>query len=68
MNKQIIMKNKNFTKTAGTIFVLVAIMHLWIATSESVLVINGTELGSWINWLAFIVTGYMAMLAFKITK
>jgi len=62
------MKNKNFTKTAGTIFFLVAMMHLWIAVSDSTIMVNGAELGLWINWLAFIVTGYMAMLAFKITK
>lgn len=61
-------KQSNFTRTAGTIFALVALTHLWIALSGSNLVINGQELGIWVNFLAFIVTGYMALQAFNIKK
>lgn len=60
------MRSKNdFVRTAGIIFALVALTHLWIALTNSNLSIDGSELGIWVNWLAFIITGYMALQSFS---
>lgn len=61
-------KKSNFVRTAGSIFALVALTHLWIAMTSSSIAVNGTGLGIWVNWLAFIVTGYMAISAFQMKK
>ncbi|MCB9805746.1 hypothetical protein H6775_01135 [Candidatus Nomurabacteria bacterium] len=57
-----------FIKLAAIIFSLVAILHLWIIVSGSVLSVNGVALGSWVSYLAFVVTGFMAIKAFKMKK
>jgi hypothetical protein len=63
------MRSQNhFVRTAGIIFGLVALTHLWIALTSSSISVDGTGLGMWISWLAFIVTGYMAIEALSLNK
>ena len=62
------MKTKDFTKTASIIFLLVAMMHLWLVFNNLSLQVDGVSVGGWVSWLAFVVTGYMAMLGFKVVK
>lgn len=56
----------DFVRTAGIIFSLVALTHLWIISTNSNISISGNEIGIWINWVAFIITGYMAIQSFKL--
>lgn len=57
-------ETKNFKTTAGVIFFLVAIGHLTIIASQSVLTLNGVQIEMWVSGLAAIVTMYMGLVAF----
>lgn len=57
---------KTFIKTSGVIFFVVSIFHLWIAATDTVLFINSSPIASSLHWLAFIVIGYMAIVAFRV--
>jgi len=58
----------NFRTLAGVVFMLVSIMHLWVALSGASFALNDVIIGSWVNWLAFVVTGYMGLVAFHVLK
>lgn len=62
------MTQKTLFSTAGTIFLLVALLHLarsafgWSAT------IGGLDVPMWISWIAILVAGSMAYQCMKFSK
>jgi len=54
------MSQKNFSLTAGIIFLLVALGHLWRVVTGAELIIGGTAIAMWVSWVALIVAGLLA--------
>lgn len=62
------MKQKDFSLVAGTIFLLVAIMHLSRILLQWQAMIGGVEIPMWVSWLGVGVAGYLAYAGISIEK
>lgn len=54
------MKQKDFSLVAGTIFLLVAVMHLLRIILQWQAIIGGFEIPLWASWVGVGVAGYLA--------
>ena len=60
------MSQKTFSRTAGTLFTLVALGHLLRIAFGASLVIQNTSIPMWVSWIAFIVAGFLAYAGFRL--
>ena len=54
------MSQKKYGTYAGTLFAIIAIVHLVRIVQEWPAVINGTSIPVWASWVAVLLAGYMA--------
>ena len=62
------MKQKTFTRTAGAIFTVIAVLHLLRVLLGWDAVIGGWQVPTCLSWLALAVSGFLAYTAFKLSK
>jgi hypothetical protein len=62
------MTQKTFTRTAGVIFVLVAVLHLLRLLLGWEAVIGGWDVPMWVSGLALVLSAYLAYSAFRLRK
>jgi hypothetical protein len=54
------MNQKTFNTVAGTIFLIVALVHLWRALTQTPIEISTTIVPVWVSWIAVIVAATMS--------
>ena len=62
------MKQKNFLITAGSIFGIVSVLHLWRSVLSLPMVVGNWNVPLWISYIAVIVLWIMSYSAFKLAK
>ena len=62
------MKQKTFTRTVGTIFAIIAGLHLLRILLGWDAVIGGWQVPTCLSWLALAVSGFLAYTAFTLSK
>ena len=62
------MTKTSFIRLASAVFSLVALLHLWILLTGANISIGSLQLGSWVNYIAFIIAGYMGIAGYTIKK
>ena len=60
------MNQKTFTRIAGLVFSLVAVLHALRLLLKWDAVIGGWTVPMWISWVALAVSGYLAYTASKV--
>jgi hypothetical protein len=59
------MKTKQLLQVTGTIFALIALVHLWRALQGWPANIGGWDVPLWLSWIAVVVAGYLSYASFK---
>lgn len=54
--------------TAGTIFALVALIHLYRLFSHFSIIVGTTEIPIWVNFIGIVVAGTLSFWMFKAAK
>lgn len=54
------MNQSTFLKTAGIIFLVVTLVHLWRALSGMDLILGATVIPMWLSWVVVLVLGYLS--------
>ena len=68
-SKKIIMNSKNFwLRIAGTIFGIVAIIHLLRIVTGVPVMIGGFLLPIWVNWMGLVVTVFLCNWLWRLSK
>lgn len=62
------LSQKTFTKIAGTVFSLVAVLHALRLLLGWDAVIGGWTVPFWLSWLALAAAAYLAVTAFNVGK
>lgn len=62
------MRQKTFTRTAGVIFAVIAVLHLLRILLGWEAVIGGWHVPVWLSWLALALSGFLAYTAFKLRQ
>jgi len=62
------MNYKRYCLASGTLFSLVALAHLVRALNAWPLQVGGFAIPMWISWAAIVVTGTLALFAFRIVR
>lgn len=62
------MTHKNFDTVAGTIFGIIAIVHILRLINGWHVTVGNTAVPLWISALAAVVAGYLALQAFRLSK
>ena len=62
------MNQESFTRTAGLIFTLVAVLHLLRILLSWDAVIGGWHVPLWLSWLALAVSGFLGYTAFTLRR
>ena len=62
------MRQKTFTKTAGVIFAVIAVLHLLRILLGWEAIIGGWHVPVWLSWLALVVSGVLAYTAFTLRR
>lgn len=62
------MKKDEYVKLAAAVFTLVALLHFWILTTGESITIGEVTYGSWINYLGFIIAGFMGIAGYTMKK
>lgn len=57
-------RERVYLLTAGVIFTIVALAHLWRLFSSASLVIVGWEVPLWLSWIGVMITAYLAYTSF----
>ena len=60
------MSQKTFTRIAGLVFSLVALLHALRLLFRWNAVIGGWSVPLWVSWAALAVSGYLAYTAFRV--
>ena len=60
------MSQKTFTRIAGLVFSLVAVLHALRILLTWDAVIGGWSVPMWVSWAALAVSGYLAYTAFRL--
>lgn len=60
------MKQKIFFNIAGTIFLVVSLLHLMRAILSIPVLIGLWNVSIWFSWGAFIISGYLSYEAFRL--
>ena len=56
------MTHQNYHKTAGIVFLLVALVHLWRVLSSMPVAFGTFFVPMWWSWVAVLVAGYLSYL------
>ena len=59
------MSTKSYVSVVGTIFLIIAVMHLWRAFSGWEMTVGGWSAPVWASWVGFIIAGYLAYQGLK---
>jgi len=62
------MNQKTFTLTAGIIFVLIAVLHIFRLLFRWEAIIGGWYVPTWVSCLALVLSGYLAYSAFRLSR
>lgn len=62
------MQQKQYNLVVGTVFLIVALVHLLRALMGWEILIGGFIVPLWASWLAFVVAGTLSYLGFKLSK
>ena len=62
------MTQRTFSKVAGVIFLLIAILHALRLAYGWPAVIGGWAVPMWLSWAALIIAGYLAYQGFRLSK
>lgn len=62
------MKQSAFNRLAGTIFLLVALLHAARLFFHWEVLIAGRSIPMWISWLGFVLAGFLVYTAFSRKK
>ena len=62
------MTQKNFFTLTGTIFLIIAALHLLRIVNGWEATIGGWTMPVWLSWAALIVAGYLGLLGIKFGK
>jgi len=62
------MSQKTFCLTAGLIFLVVAVLHLWMFIFSKSVIVMGQPVPLWSNLIITAVTGYLAYQGLKLRK
>ena len=55
-----LMSPKSFSITAGTIFLLITLLHALRILYGWEAVIGGLKVPTWVSWIALVISGYLA--------
>jgi hypothetical protein len=59
------MEQKTFSLTAGIVFALVALGHLWRIAQGWEITANGTMIPMWVSWVALVITAILAFYGLR---
>ena len=59
------MNHKTYLKTVGSVFLVIAVLHLLRAIYGWEAVINGYTLPMWLSWAAVLLAGFLAYKGLK---
>lgn len=62
------MKQQAFARTAGVIFLVIALLHLTRAMYGWEAAINGWSVPLWFSWVVVLVAGYFALQGMQLAK
>jgi len=62
------MRQKTFTRMAGVVFVVVAVLHLLRILLGWEAVVGGWHVPLWFSWLALAFAGFLGYAAFKLSR
>lgn len=62
------MAQKNYLRLAGVIFLVIALIHLSRIIFAWPAVMAGWSLPIWINWVGFVITGFLSWQGLKLGK
>lgn len=62
------MNQKTFTQSAGIIFGLIALLHIFRIVYRWEAVIGGWAVPMWLSWVALAIAGYLAYSSYQLTK
>lgn len=58
------MSKDSYISLAAAVFTLVALLHFWVIVTGQQLTIGDVTYGIWVNYLGFIVAGYMGIAGY----
>ncbi len=59
------MSTNTYLKVSGTVFILVAIVHLLRVINDWGVMVNAMPVPMWASWIALIAGSYLSLTAFK---
>jgi len=62
------MSQKTFALTAGVIFLLIALGHIFRVVFGAELLVEGRTIPMWASWVAVIVAGYLAYEGLRLSQ
>ena len=62
------MSPKTFSLTAGIIFLLIALAHIFRVAFEVEWIVEGRTVPMWVSWVAMFLAGYLAYEGFRLGK
>lgn len=62
------MSQKTFSRVSGTIFALIALLHLLRIVYAWEAVIGGWMVPMWLSWVALVIAGYLGYSAFRLAR
>jgi hypothetical protein len=62
------MSQKTFSRVAGLIFLLIAVMHGLRLALKWQVVLNGWTIPMWVSWVALVVAGFLASESLKLGR
>jgi len=62
------MNQKAFTRVAGVIFFLIAMLHLLRLARGWQVTLAGWEMPTWVSWVALVVAAFLAYEGFRLGK
>lgn len=59
------MTHQNYHKVAGTVFLIVALVHLWRVLTMTPVAFGTFFIPFWASWIAVLLAGYLSYLGLK---
>jgi hypothetical protein len=62
------MSPKSFSLTAGIIFLLIALGHIFRVVFGAEIIVEGRTIPLWASWVALIIAGYLAYEGLRLSQ
>ena len=59
------MSHQNYHKLAGTVFLIVALVHLWRVLTATPIAFGTWFVPAWLSWVAVLLAGYLSYMGLK---